>query len=176
MRTVVLGDRPAELDALIRHRALIGADRYDEVWEGEYHMAPPPNGAHAALDNEFAIVFSSLARRAGLFSRGSVNIGALGDFRVPDRCVLRRNESRVWYETAALVLEVVSPGDESWDKFGFYAAHEVDEIVIADPRDHSVRWFRREGREYEPVERSTLLDVSVADIVGQIEWPPPLTD
>jgi hypothetical protein len=28
------------------------------------------------------------------------------------------------------VIEIVSPGDESWDKLPFYAAHEVDEALI----------------------------------------------
>ena len=176
MRTVVLGERPIELDALIRHRAVIGADTHDEVWEGEYHMAPAPNGAHAALEAELAVVLSPLAKRAGLFSRGALNLGNLNDYRVPDWSLLRHPESLTWYETAALVVENVSPGDESWQKFMFYAAHEVDEVVIVEPRDRSVRWFRREGREYEPVEHSSLLDISVADVVGQIDWPPPVAD
>lgn len=176
MRTVVLGERPAELEELIRHRAAIGADTHDEVWEGEYHMAPAPNGAHAALQAELALVLTPLAKRADLFSRGALNVGDLNDYRVPDWSLLRHPESLTWYETAALVVEIVSPGDESWQKFSFYASHEVDEVVIVDPRDRSVRWFRREAREYVPVEHSTLLDADVAEIVAQIDWPPPVVD
>lgn len=176
MRTVVLGERPAELEELIRLRAAIGADTHDEVWEGEYHMAPAPNGAHAALDTEVAVALTPLAKRAGLFSLGALNLGDVNDYRVPDRSLLRTPESRTWYPTAALVVEIVSPGDESWQKFSFYASHEVDEVVIVDPRDRSVRWFRREGREYEPVEHSSMLDADVADIVAQIDWPPPVID
>jgi Uma2 family endonuclease len=35
--------------------------------------------------------------------------------------------------TAALVVEIVSPGDESYKKLDFYAAQAVDEVVIVDP-------------------------------------------
>lgn len=57
--------------------------------------------------------------------------------------------------------------DEVWD-----AAHGVDEIVIADPRDRSLVWLRLDAGEYRPVERSSLLDVAVNDLVDQIDWPP----
>ena len=30
-------------------RAATGADRYDEVWEGDYMMAPVPNNEHQLL-------------------------------------------------------------------------------------------------------------------------------
>jgi hypothetical protein len=34
MRTVVLGTRPDELEALIARRHALGFDDHDEVWEG----------------------------------------------------------------------------------------------------------------------------------------------
>jgi hypothetical protein len=36
MRTVVLGPRPPELDALIARRRSLGLDTHDEVWKGEH--------------------------------------------------------------------------------------------------------------------------------------------
>ena len=79
----------------------------------------------------------------------------------------------VWYDTAAIVVEVRSPDDESWEKLPFYAAHRVEEVVIVDPQDRSVAWFAAlAGGEFQPAAHSTVLDVDVADIVAAIDWPP----
>ena len=40
MKTVVLGDPPPVLASLIAERKRLGLDTHDEVWQGEYHMAP----------------------------------------------------------------------------------------------------------------------------------------
>ena len=40
--------------------------------------------------------------------------------------------------TAAVVVEVVSPDDETYEKSGFYAAHGVDELIVADPAGRSL--------------------------------------
>jgi hypothetical protein len=32
-----------------------------------------------------------------------------------------------------LVVEIVTPDENSWEKLAFYAAHHVDELVIVDP-------------------------------------------
>lgn len=172
MRTIVLGERPAELEQLIKRRRAIGADLYDEVWEGEYHMAPAPRRSHGRLDDEVAAVLRPLAQQAGLFPTGPFNLGQLGDYRVPDRGLHRDGSDATWVDTAALVVEIVSPDDETWAKLAFYAAHSVDEIVIADPRDRSLVWLRLEKGEYQRVDHSTVLDVDVADVAGQIDWPP----
>ena len=74
--------------------------------------------------------------------------------------------------TAALVVEIVSPGDESWAKFGFYAAHGVDEVVIVDPEPRTVTWFARRDDRYEEVVHSAVLDVDVREVVAAITWPP----
>jgi hypothetical protein len=47
VRTVVLGPRPPELEAVLERRRALGQDLYDEVWAGEYHMAPAPSHRHA---------------------------------------------------------------------------------------------------------------------------------
>ena len=173
MRTVVLGERPAELEALIANRRATGADLYDEVWEGEYHMAPMANGSHARLQGSFV----RPARAACEGSRrhrchGVQPRSTLDDFRIPDLGVFHRWQSLVWYQTAALVIEIVSPDDESWLKFGFYAAHGVAEVVIVDPRDRSVAWFALEDGEYRPVARSVVLALDVAEFIAAIDWPP----
>ena len=70
-----------------------------------------------------------------------------------------------------MVVEVVSPHDESWLKFDHYAAHGVDEVLIADPQDSTLHLFVLVDGAYQPAERSDLLDVTVADLHAAIEWP-----
>jgi hypothetical protein len=50
MRTVVLGDS-REIRELIEQRQRTGADLYDEMWQGEYHMAPAPHRSHGLLES-----------------------------------------------------------------------------------------------------------------------------
>jgi hypothetical protein len=171
MRTVVLGPPPVELEALIAHRRAIGADRYDEVWEGEYHMAPAPNAAHGDVDEQLPRLLHPYVQRTGLHATGSVNVGEQNDFRVPDRAVHRQRAHGVWLPTVAIAIEIASPHDESWEKLAFYAAHDVDEVLIVDPQVRQVTWLGRSGDGYVAIERS-MLGISAADLAGQIDWPP----
>jgi hypothetical protein len=68
MRTVVLGPPPAELQALIARRHSLGLDRFDEVWKGEYHMAPMAHPFHGYLYDRVTILLEPLVTGAGLIS------------------------------------------------------------------------------------------------------------
>ena len=68
-------------------------------------------------------------------------------------------------------MEIVSPGDESWQKLPFYAAQRVDELLIVDPRERAVHWLALRGGAYEPVVQSTLIDLSAAALAARIDWP-----
>jgi Uma2 family endonuclease len=166
---------PPELADEVARRRAWGADTHDEVWDGEYRMAPGPSGPHGWLDAEVAAALRPHARRAGLTITTAFNVGGPRDFRVPDAGVHRGRpqELGVWNPTAAVVVEVLSPGDDSWEKLGFYAAHEVDEVVMADPDGRTVTWLARRGDRYDEVTRSAVLDVDVAEVVDRIEWPDP---
>jgi hypothetical protein len=172
MRTVILGERPQELEALIKSRRATGADLYDEVWEGDYHMAPAAASPHGDLDGQIARIFGPLAIAIGMIESGPFNLGdGPHNFRVPDRGI-RHRSTAVWVTTAALVVEIVSPDDEAWEKLAFYASHDVDEIVVVDPRTRTLTWLRLDAGEYRSVAFSRLLDIDVADIAAQIDWPP----
>ena len=172
MRTVVLGPLPAELAELVERRRQTGVDLFDEVWEGEYHMVPAPNAAHAVLDAEVSAVLRPHGRAAGLVASGPFNLGVKDDFRVPDHGFHRTMPTGVWVAEVALVVEILSPNDESLAKFAFYRAHGVEEIAIVDPELRSVTWFATvEGGEYAETLRSAVLAVDVADLVAAIEWP-----
>ena len=73
--------------------------------------------------------------------------------------------------TATLVVEIVSPQDESWDKLDFYADAGVEEVVMVDPAARTVTWLGRVSDGWEPIERSGVLGVAVADVVGAITFP-----
>lgn len=170
MRTVVLGPPPPDLANLIERRRELGLDLYDEVWEGEYHMAPAPTHRHADLDQQLAEILGPLAKRVGLRGSGPFNLGESGNFRVPDRG-LHQRIGGAWLPTAAMVIEIVSPDDETWQKLDFYAAHEVPEVLIADPEEQEVTLLRLHDGRYDRVADSTLLGVPLDQITGQIDWP-----
>lgn len=170
VRTVVLGEPPADLVKLIERRHELGLDLYDEVWEGEYHMAPAPTHRHADLDQQLAEILGPLARRCGLRGSGIFNLGDKNDFRVPDRG-LHRAIGGAWLPTAAMVIEIVSPDDETWQKLDFYAVHGVEEVLIVDPDLREVTLLRLAGGSYERVDQSALLGVPLTEITEQIEWP-----
>ncbi len=133
MRAVVL-DVP---EKWLRERALAGLDRWDEIWEGVLHMTPPPGGPHQSFGSELLGVLLPVARGSGL--RASYETGlflADNDYRVPDLLVFHPeglSERGVEPPTAVLVVEVRSPGDESYEKLGFYAACGVTNVIIVDP-------------------------------------------
>ena len=62
MKTVVLGPRPAELEALLEQRRTRGLDLFDEMWEGVLHMAPAPRATHGIVADELAGALRDAAR------------------------------------------------------------------------------------------------------------------
>jgi Uma2 family endonuclease len=174
MRTLVLDPPTAGLEELLERRRRWGADRHDEVWEGVLHMGPAPHGRHVDVQQQLAELLGPLARAAGLFPTiGEFNLGENAeDFRVPDGGLHRAREDTLWYPTAALVVEIVSPGDESREKLPFYAARRVDEVLIVDPRERSVDWLALGEGEYRPIERSGLIALGARELAERLDWPP----
>jgi len=171
MKTVVLGPRPQELEALIRRRRTLGLDGFDEVWEDIYHVAPAAHPAHGYVDHALAVLLDPYARAAGLIATGPFNLGSADDYRVPDHGYHRRLPDDIWVDSAAVVVEVVSPDDETYAKFGFYAAHRVEELIVADPHDKLVRCFGRHGDHYLEASGSNLLAVPADELTLGIHWP-----
>jgi len=172
MKAVVLGPRPQELEALIVRRRSLGLDMFDEVWDGTYHVAPAAHPAHGYVDHALAVLLDPYATAAGLVATGPFNLGGPDDYRVPDHGYHRHFPQDVWVPSAAVVVEIVSPDDETYAKFGFYAAHDVDELIIADPKERLVRCFRRLDDHYLDAAGSDLLSVGAAELTTGIDWPP----
>jgi len=172
MRAMLLDTPGSGLDRLLEHRRSSGLDRLDEVWEGVLHMVPAPGFGHATLAQQLAEMLGRPARDAGLTpTMGEFNLGEEQDFRVPDGGLHRPGAGGTWLPTAALVVEIVSPGDESWEKLPFYAAHEVDEVLIVDPQKRRVDWLGLSDGEYRPIERSALIELGPGELAGRLDWP-----
>ena len=172
MPTLVMDPQPREIDELLERRRASGADRWDEVWEGVLHMSPPPSVEHQSLVAKLARVLGPLADAAGLETVVGVGIGVKDDHRVPDLALLRPGYEPQWNATAALVVEVLSPGDDTWEKVPFYAAHGVDELLIVEPHGRGVHWLALspEG-EYAATQRSSLIELSPAELAQCLAWP-----
>ena len=172
VRTVVLGPPPAELEALLARRRALGQDLFDEVWEGEYHMSLAPHPRHGSTLDELIAALRPVVTRAGLRGIGQINLGEPDDYRVPDYSYAVVRPTVTFVPTAVVVVEVVSPDDETYDKFGFYARHGVEELVIAEPLERRVRLFARDGDGYTEVPTSARLGVDAATLTTSIDWPP----
>jgi Uma2 family endonuclease len=171
VKTVVLGSPPPEIEAFLARRHALDQDRSDEVWEGDYHVVPAPHPWHSYIHSTLTELLGPLARAAGLDGLSEFNLGEQHDFRVPDGGYVRGVPDQVFVPTAAIVVEILSPGDETWDKFPFYAEHGVEELCIVDPRARRVRWFSLADDSYEESGASHLLGVTGADIEARIDWP-----
>jgi Uma2 family endonuclease len=171
MRTLVLDPAPPQLQELIAQRQRTGTDRHDEVWEGVYHMIPVAGIAHSLVAAQLAQLLGEPARANGLVVGAEFNLGVKDDFRVPDLGVHRDPQLAVWVPTAAIAVEVLSPDDDTWKKLPFYAQHDVDELLIVDPAEHSVTWLALREGEYRPADRSAMLDLHADALTERIDWP-----
>ncbi len=173
MTMLVLGSPPPELEALLERRRRAGVDRLDEVWQGVRHMVPGPSFEHGRVAQQLAELLGPRARAGGLVPvMHEFNLGeSEHDFRVPDGGLHRPGAAGVWLSTAALVVEILSPEDESWQKLPFYAEHHVDEVLLVDPAERNVTWLSLRGGEYEPVQRSGLIELGPTELAAQLDWP-----
>ncbi len=173
MRTLLPDPPPADFEQLLERRRRWGADTHDEVWKSVLHMAPAPRDAHANISQQLAELLGPPARTAGLVPTiAEFNLGIPDDYRVPDGGLHRTHAWGTYAPTAALIVEIVSPGDETWEKLPFYAEHRVDELLIVDPDERAIHWLALDAQgDYRPVDRSGLIDLSPGELAGQIDWP-----
>jgi len=170
MTTIVRGPRPPELEQWLERRRRAGVDRFDEVWEGRYVVAPDPHSNHGEVMGELHALLKPVARRLGLRPALTFNLGRPDDFRIPDGGLLP-GPAGVWHDTAVLVVEVLSPQDMTFDKLDFYTAHGVGELLVVDWQDRSVRCFALQEGQTE-CDRSEVLGLTTAEVVDAVDWPP----
>lgn len=172
MRVLALDSSLPEIAALLESRRISGRDRSDEMWDGVLHLSPHANVRQARLSQQLAELLGPLARGAGLVPAvAEFNLGDSGqDFRVPDGGLLRDRIDHLYVPSAALVIEIRSADDESWEKLPFYAAHQVDEVLIIDPDTRGVHWLALQDGAYVDTDTSALIDLSAARLTAALEW------
>lgn len=145
--------------ALLEERRARGADRWDEMWEGELHMVPPPSEQHQAVGTALLRALAPLAEAHGLVARyvtGLFRPGVDDDYKVPDQLYARPElrSQRGFEGGASLVVEILSPNDETYAKLDWYASVGVDEVLVIEPETRRVELYaNRDGRmeSVEPV-------------------------
>jgi len=98
------------------------------------------------------------------------------DWRIPDQVYARPDqEVEEGLTGAELVVEVRSPGDESYAKLPFYAARRIAEALIVH-RDRRFELYRLgSDGTYQPVDdgRCTTLGVTFTTVEGaklRVDW------
>ena len=172
MRVLMLEPPPD----LLEDRRRKGLDHLDEVWDGVVHMVPPPSLWHQELESGLEEVLRPLARLRGL--RCLHNTGlfrADQNYRVPDLMVFRpEHGSDRGVEThAEVVVELLSPNDESREKLPFYESVGVSEVFLIDPRTRAVELYAlRSGRlqamkpDSNGAFRSAVLGLELRPVAG----------
>ncbi len=176
MRAVMLEVSPELLEQRRKH----GGDRFDEVWEGVLHMVPSPSINHQRLEAKLIVALTPIAQRRGLEvlpESGLVDPPrGWNDYRQPDVSVVRPEHlsERAIEGRAELVIEILSPNDESRDKLPFYARMCVQEVWLIEPRTYELEVFALREDRYERVEpvlgvmRSRALDVELQVLAGPV--------
>jgi len=148
---------------MIEERRRKGIDRFDEVWEGVYHMVPPPAFEHQKVVTGSAALFVPYVRqhRLGVLYLGlGVRDVSWGEknYRIPEWIFLRagrehllKPESGYVDEGPDVVLEVRSPGDETDEKIPFYEKVGVRELVLVDRNSRRVEILRLAGSRFSHV-------------------------
>jgi Uma2 family endonuclease len=159
---------------LIAERQLSGADRFDEVWEGIYVMAPQANNEHNYLAGRLYSVLFEVVEEAG---HGTVyptaNISDREEnwrqnFRCPDALVfllgnLAEDRDTHWFGGPDFDIEIVSPHDRTYEKLDFYASIGTREVLIVDREPWQLVLFRLRDSAMVEVGRSTLDDARAID-------------
>ena len=133
---------PAVPPPIRQWRKQTGADRWDEMWEGVLHMAPVPNRSHQ--DFQWALetwLRNHWGEPGANRVYHEINVASVGgwpdDYRVPDLVLLTPDRFDIdhneYFEGApAVVVEIRSPDDESYEKLPFYAKLGVPEVWVID--------------------------------------------
>lgn len=120
-------------EALLAERSRLGIDGRDEMWNGVLHMVPPASGNHQRLAAWLLRTLAPAADEKKLVMTCETGLWAADDdYKVPD--LLAAPEPR-WSNRgvevpSALVIEILSPGDETLEKIEWYSAMGVDEVVV----------------------------------------------
>jgi Uma2 family endonuclease len=142
------------------------------MWEGLLHLVPQPSNWHQEFGFELGLVLGPIAMSKGLRASHETSLyRSKTDYRVPDLAfsLPSQRTERGIEGGAELVVEILSPDDESHDKLPFYSAFPVREVLILDPDTRAIELFTLRGGKYHAVApdeeglvRSTVLGIALA--------------
>lgn len=146
MQVFVRAPDPQLLEWLEERRRL-GLDKRDEVWNGVLHVVPPASTHHQRFERDLEITLLPIATALGLDVIHEVGVfdrvGNWKNFRAPDVVVAapafisdRGIEAR-----AEIVIEVLSPDDDSRKKFDFYAGCGIPELWLVHPITRAIEVY-----------------------------------
>jgi Uma2 family endonuclease len=144
---------------ILEWRRRTGADRWDEMWEGVLHMAPSPNRDHQDFELALAMWLRlNWAEPRGCRVYHQINISEPGtwpnNYRIPDLVLLTPERFHIdcneYFDGGPdAVVEIYSPGDESYEKFPFYAAVGVREVFVIDRDSKEPELYEIVGGEFQ---------------------------
>ncbi len=153
MQTLLLTPDEHVLEWL-EERRRNGVDHRDEVWDGVLHVVPPASPRHQKFEFDLESVLLPLvvARGLEIFHESGVyeRIGDTRSYRTPDLVVTepRYLSERGIEARAEIVVEILSPDDESRKKFEFYARCGIQELWIVHPITRAIEVHVLRGGTY----------------------------
>ena len=160
MATVILDRDVAE--RLRQERAALGLDRWDEVWEGTYMMAPLPNPEHQQIAIRLGAIFEdTVGWNDETIVLAGTNVsdrhkGWLHNYRCPDVAVYLPGTQARKYRThffggPDFAVEIMSDDDRTRDKIPFYSNVGTRELLIVDRDPWSLELLRLSGKKLKSV-------------------------
>ncbi len=170
----------------LAERARLGLDRFDEVWEGVVHMPPAPGREHQSLGSELLIVLGPILKTRDIRIQYQTEVHRPGsggsDYRIPDLVAFRDDQPGMALIPRGIeggplaVIEILSPDDETYEKFDFYAALGVAEIIVLQPVTREVEVYRLAGPRYlavSPDDRGRVAAMSIDARFSTLPGEPP---
>ncbi|HID07452.1 MAG TPA: Uma2 family endonuclease [Armatimonadetes bacterium] len=152
------------VEELMERRRTIGADRWDEVWNGVLHMNPSPSPEHQRIEKLLLRILLEVVEDTAMgtvFHQLNVADPEKGmqDYRIPDICVILPGSRAKIEETFIagapdFIIEIHSPDDETYEKLDWYAHQGVRELVIINCESKEVELYELCGGKLKLHSRS----------------------
>ena len=144
---------------ILEWRRRTGADQFDEMWDGVLHIPPLATRRHRDLESCLEAWLRwhwAPLHDAKVYHQ--INITSISgwpnNYRIPDLVLLSPERFAIdrdeYFEGAPdVVVEIHSPGDETYDKFSFYAELGVPEIWVIHRDSCTPEVHRLKRRRYK---------------------------